>query len=129
MRPVGDISWRVAAMYCNWLHNDKRNDRAAFLNGAYDVITFGYSGSTFTDQRTHTAGARYWIPTQDEWIKATRYDLNKVNLDGSTGGWRKYSITSITQPAYGPPGVNVNAIGFAGPNTGGPRAQANAAWN
>ena len=95
MRPVGDISWRVAAMYCKWLHNDKRTDRAAFLNGAYDVSTFGYL-----------------------------YDLNKVNLDGSTGGWWKYSIT---QPEYGPPGVNVNAMGFAGPNPGGPRAQANAA--
>lgn len=72
---------------------------------------------------------RYWIPTQDEWIKAARYDLNKVNLDGTTGGWWKYSIISDTQPAYGPPGVNVNAIGFAGPNPEGPRAQANAAWN
>jgi hypothetical protein len=40
----------MAAMYCNWLHNNQSTDRQAFLNGAYDVSTFGYSGTVFTDQ-------------------------------------------------------------------------------
>jgi len=74
MYPVGNISWRMAAMYCNWLCNNKSTDRSAFLNGAYDVSTFGYSGNSITDQPTHTPGARYWIPTLDEWIKAAHYD-------------------------------------------------------
>lgn len=59
MIPVGNISWRMAAMYCNWLSNDKSADRSAFLNGAYDVGTFGYVGNVFTDQREHNPGARY----------------------------------------------------------------------
>lgn len=130
MRPVGNISWRMAAMYCNWLHNDKSTDRGAFLNGAYDVNTFGYSGTTFTDQLTHNSGARYWIPTRDEWLKAAHYDPNKPNVDGTVGGWWKYSITSDSPIAYGPPGVSVRAGGqVSGPDPNGPLAESNGNWN
>ncbi|MBX9735326.1 MAG: formylglycine-generating enzyme family protein [Phycisphaerales bacterium] len=101
-RPVGNISWRMAAMYCNWLHNDQSTDRAAFLNGAYDVSTFGYvQGSIFTDQITHNAGARYWIPTWDEWVKAAHFDPNR-NGTGQGGYWN-ISNASDTQLIYGPP--------------------------
>ncbi len=41
MAPVGGVSWRTCAIFCNWLHNNKSLDRAAFLSGAYDVSTFG----------------------------------------------------------------------------------------
>ena len=129
MRPAGSISWRVAAMYCNWLHNDKRTDRAAFLNGAYDVSTFGYSGTTFTDQLAHHPGARYSIPTWDEWLKAAHYDPARLNQDGTRGGWRKYSTTSDELPYYGPPGVRVRADHSIGPDPTGPLAMANAGWN
>ena len=101
MIPVGNISWRMAAMYCNWLENNKSTARAAFLNGAYDVSTFAYNGNAFTDQPTHTPGARYWIPTLDEWIKAAHYDPNK-NGPGQGGYWL-YSITRDTAPVPGPP--------------------------
>jgi formylglycine-generating enzyme required for sulfatase activity len=130
LHPVGDISWRMAAIYCNWLHNGKSTDRSAFLNGAYDVSTFGYSGTTFTDQLTHSPGAKYWIPTWDEWLKAAHYDPNKDNGDGTTGGWWKYSTTSDTAPAYGPPGqhVDVTPGHGPGPDPAGPLAQANGGW-
>ncbi len=87
MYPVGDIGWRMAAMYCNWLHNGKSNDREAFMSGAYDVSTFGSVGGVITDQEARSPGARYFIPTWDEWLKAAHYDPNKQNSDGSTGGW------------------------------------------
>jgi formylglycine-generating enzyme required for sulfatase activity len=128
-RPTGDISWRMAAIYCNWLHNDKASTREAFLTGAYDVSTFGYTGDVFTDQLTKSPGAKYWIPTWDEWLKAAHYDPNKANPDGSVGGWWRYSTTSDTAPAYGPPGVNVRTSGPLGPDPNGPLAQANAGWD
>lgn len=103
MRPVGDISWRMAAMYANWLCNNKSSDRSAFLNGAYDVSTFGFVGNIFTDQLTHNPGAQYWIPTWDEWLKAAHYDPNKLNTDGTRGGWWQYSNGSDTPYVYGPP--------------------------
>ncbi|MBX9736681.1 MAG: formylglycine-generating enzyme family protein [Phycisphaerales bacterium] len=100
-RPVGNISWRMAAMYCNWLHNDQRSDRAAFLNGAYDVSTFGYFGNIFTDQFTHDAGARYWIPTWNEWLKAAHFDPNRHGT--GQGGYWNISNASDTPLLYGPP--------------------------
>lgn len=98
---VGNISWRMAAMYCNWLHNGKSTERSAFLNGAYDVGTFGYVGNIFTDQREHNPGARYWIPTWDEWLKAAHFDPNRHGP--GQGGWWQYSTTSDTAPISNPP--------------------------
>jgi formylglycine-generating enzyme required for sulfatase activity len=119
LAPVGSISWRMAAIYCNWLCNAKGSARSAFLSGAYDVSTFGFRPGTsyFTDQLTHAPGAAYWIPTWDEWLKAAHYDPNK-NGSGQ-GGWWLYPTTSDTLPAYGPPGTTSN----------GRPAQANAGWD
>lgn len=120
MMPVGNISWRAAAVYCNWLHNDQSTERSAFLNGAYDVSTFGYAGPTgalFTDQRTHNPGARFWIPTQDEWIKAAHYDPNRHG-EGQ-GGWWNYNNATDTPLHGGPPGgTGFNQFGQIGPASG-----------
>ncbi len=116
MLPEGNISWRMAAMYCNWLHNDKATNREAFLDGAYDASTFTYFGNIFQDQFTHHANAKYWIPTWDEWLKAAHYDPNKVNPDGTVGGWWKYSTTSDTEPTRGVPGVGQTNTGGGIPN-------------
>jgi hypothetical protein len=131
MLPTGNIDWRMAAMYCNWLHNDKRTDRAAFLNGAYDVSTFGYFGNIFTDQATHHPDARYWIPTLDEHLKAAHYDPAKLNSDGTRGGWWRYNNSSDTPHAYGPPGVRVGRDQFRNPipDPNGPLATANGVWS
>ncbi|MBX9735922.1 MAG: formylglycine-generating enzyme family protein [Phycisphaerales bacterium] len=120
MMPVGGLSWRNAAVYCNWLHNDQRTDRAAFTNGAYDVRTFGYGGITgerFTDQTTHNADARYWIPTWNEWIKAAHYDPNR-NGPGQGGYWNYSNATD--QPMFGgPPGQEgINQFGQRGTSQG-----------
>lgn len=116
MRPVGNISWRMAAMYANWLCNDKSTDRAAFMNGAYDVTTFGFTpGGTWTDQAAHNPGARYWIPTLDEWLKAAHFDPNKQNADGTTGGWWQYGNSSDTPFTYGlPPSMRGNGTANSG---------------
>lgn len=104
MLPVGGVTWRTCAIFTNWLHNNKSLDRAAFLSGAYDVSTFGYDANgNFTDQQAHSPGARYWIPTMDEWLKAGHFDPSKQNPDGSVGGWWQYNNTSDVRPIYGMP--------------------------
>ncbi|MFN7022432.1 MAG: SUMF1/EgtB/PvdO family nonheme iron enzyme, partial [Phycisphaerales bacterium] len=113
MLPTGDITWRTAAIYCNWLHNGKATNREAFLNGAYDVTTFGYVGNIFQDQLTHHPDARYWIPTWDEWLKAAHYDPAKDNGDGTIGGWWVYSNATDTPLIGGPPGAGQANFGFA----------------
>jgi hypothetical protein len=109
MFPVGGVDWRTCAILTNWLHNNKSLDRSAFLTGAYEVGTFGYFGETdgFTDQITRSPGARYWIPSLDEWMKSAHWDPTKVNTDGTTGGYWLYSNSSDTPFVYGPPGVLV----------------------
>jgi hypothetical protein len=111
-RQVTNITWREAAMYCNWLHNHKSADHDAILNGAYDTSTFGQGpdGWSFTDQLTHHPDARFWIPTYDEWMKAAYYDPNR-NGPGQ-GGWWLYGNASDTPLVPGLPGAGTTNAGL-----------------
>jgi formylglycine-generating enzyme required for sulfatase activity len=113
---VGDISWRAAAIYCNWLHNDQSTNRQSFLNGAYDVATFGAIGNSFTDQSTHNPGAKFWVPTLGEWVKAAYYDPNKGGT--GVGGYWWYQNGADAQPIYGAPldGGQANSGFYRGSN-------------
>lgn len=106
--PVGGISWRDAALYCNWLSNGKSGDPASLWNGAYDTATFGASGGAYTDQTTHSPGARFWIPSYDEWAKAMFYD---ANLPG--GGYWDFATSSSASPVYAPPPTGTANAGFS----------------
>ncbi len=112
---VGDISWRAASIYCNWLHNNQQTSRASFLNGAYDVSTYGGFGRAFTDQATHNPDAKFWIPTMGEWMKAAFHDPNRTSTD-QTGqpGWWRYPNGTNTPPVYAAPEVGGGAnAGFS----------------
>lgn len=97
-------SWYLAARYCNWLHNDKRTDRAAFETGAYDVSTvpINQSDVPILEQATRSPGARFWIPSQDEWIKAAYYDPNRFGA--GLGGYWNFLNASDAPPVPGLPG-------------------------
>jgi formylglycine-generating enzyme required for sulfatase activity len=114
MWAVGGISWRTAAIFCNWVCNGAHENapRSEFLSGAYDVSTFGYNGSIFTDQLAHTPGAPYYIPTWDEWLKAAHWSPGNPN----NNGWYTYSNGSDSPYVYGPPGVGQANAGFFSPN-------------
>ena len=82
------MSWRYAARYVNWLHNDKVTEQWAFENGVYDTSTFGRNGDgTITDQREHDPDAKFWIPTLDEWVKGMYYDPDRYG-PGEEGYWK-----------------------------------------
>lgn len=120
---VGNISWRTAAIYCNWLHNNQGTSRSAFMNGAYDVSTFGYAfnpnsglNDIATDQITHNAGARFFLPTWDQWLKAVHYDPNRFGP--GQGGWWQQPNASNTPLVYGPPSnpAAQSSAGFLNPS-------------
>ncbi|MGH7130497.1 MAG: SUMF1/EgtB/PvdO family nonheme iron enzyme [Phycisphaerales bacterium] len=104
MRAVGNISWRTAAILCNWLCSGQALTRDAFMSGAYDVNTFGYiNGAMFTDQSAHTPGAQYYIPSLDQWIAAAHYDPNRYGA-GQPGYWLWANAGDAATPR-GIPGI------------------------
>ncbi len=116
MTGVIGITWREAAMFCNWLHNGKEASLAAIADGAYDTSTFGDippphpPNVTVTDQSVRSPGARFWIPSQSEWMKAAHWDPDRYGPD--QGGWWEYPHTSDTMPVPGLPGEGESATGL-----------------
>lgn len=109
--PVRGITWRAAAQYCNWLHNDKSANSQAMLSGAYDVSTFStLPDGSFTDQREHSPGAKFWIPTLDEWMKAAHYDPDRYGQ--GQGGWWEFQNGTNSPSVSGPPGVGETSAGW-----------------
>jgi len=98
--------WRLFARMINWLHNGKKSasevTSADFETGVYDTSTFiRLPSGEWTDQDRRSPGARFWIPSGDELLKATFYDPNK---DGNgNAGWWRYGNSSDTQPVPGDP--------------------------
>lgn len=99
--PTYNVTWRTAARFCNWQHNNKSSDLSAIANGAYDTSTFMDfdENRRFTDQATRSPGARYWIPSLDEWMKASHWSPANTNLDG----WYLAPNATDGPLMYGPP--------------------------
>ncbi|MGP1310658.1 MAG: SUMF1/EgtB/PvdO family nonheme iron enzyme, partial [Phycisphaerales bacterium] len=92
-----NMSWYMAARYCNWLHNGAPDASvvtiADFETGAYDTSTFRTTrpasngeGFVSNEQIHRSEGARFWIPSLDEWIKAAHYDPDRHG-EGQEGYW------------------------------------------
>lgn len=104
-----DVSWRMGALYCNWLTNGRQNDPATLLYGAYDTSTWGVDANgRATDRMEHEPGAQYWMATRDQLMAALYYDPNRYG-PGQAGWW--LNPTSSDAPSIpGPPGVGTAFI-------------------
>ncbi|TVS01094.1 MAG: hypothetical protein EA423_10470 [Phycisphaerales bacterium] len=116
MLPVAGVSWREAAMYANWLHNDKSSEQWAIENGAYDTSTFSTDPNTlvFTDQLTRNPDAKFWIPSLDEWLKAAHYDPHRHGQ--GEGGWWLYPNSTDEPLTPGPPGIGQTTADWIDPD-------------
>jgi formylglycine-generating enzyme required for sulfatase activity len=91
--PVTYVSWFDIARYVNYLHFGKPNKGEAILSttegngslGAYDTRNFPkasfYKAESLPE--TRNIGAKFWIPTSNEWYKAAYFDPERF-------GNRKY---------------------------------------
>ncbi len=96
-RPVTYVSFLDACRFCNWLHNGQGDGDTE--TGAYTLR--GYAG---TDGRRvrRNAGARFFVPTEDEWYKAAYHDPTKP---GGPGYWR-YPTRGDQRPGRDPKSVH-----------------------
>jgi hypothetical protein len=99
-KPVSSVNWFRCARYCNWLHNGKPTgvqDATTTENGAYTL-----NGAISGNAVAQNSGAKYHIPTENEWYKAAYYKSG-----GTSAGYWKYATQSDSNP--GP--ICANSIG------------------
>jgi formylglycine-generating enzyme required for sulfatase activity len=108
-RPVNFVSFWDAGRFCNWLHNGQGDGDTE--DGAYTLK--GYRGRDGRKVQRNP-GARWFIPSEDEWYKAAYYDPHKP---GGPGYW-DYPTRSDAQPNRdfaGTNAANYYAGGFLDP--------------
>lgn len=89
-RPVNYVSFWSAARFANWLHNGQPSGfqgPGSTESGAYSNI-----GNHLTFARQ--PGAKFFIPTENEWYKAAYHDKNA----GVAGTYFDYATGSDTLP-------------------------------
>lgn len=91
-RPISYVSWFDAARFANWMHNGGHT--ADTENGAYRLngATTGYAVPV-------NAGARFHIPTPNEWYKAAYYS---PRLNGGRGGYYDFATQHNATPGSVP---------------------------
>lgn len=102
-KPVGSISFFDAMRFVNWLQNGQPS-------GAQDASTTEEGVYTINDglSETRTAGATFFLPSEDEWYKAA-YHKN----DGVSGNfWDFPSSTDVTPNNNLPSGDTGNSANF-----------------
>lgn len=103
---VSGISIFNAAMYCNWLQNGKPTSYSQALTGAYDLRDFDPS----VGRIERSPGAQYWIPSLDEWLKASHFDPDRYG-EGLPGWWAQPNASDVPL-VPGPPGVGETGVGW-----------------
>lgn len=76
--PVGGVTFMSAIRFINWLHYNSDNIEKGVASTDFLPLTEGtetigaYSTSNVPVKRNK--GAKYWLPSKDEWLKANYFD-------------------------------------------------------
>ena len=98
-KPINDLVFDSACRFCNWLHNGA-NSRSDTEDGAYDM--------SLSPNQVRKSGAKYFLPTHNEWYKAAFYQPGVVTPGGNANYWL-YATRSDTLPG----GAIANSVGNA----------------
>lgn len=105
-RPVQFVNWFDAARFCNWLHNGRptgMQTAGTTERGAY-TLDGAVSGGGFVVNR----GAKFWIPSEDEWYKAAFHQ--PAGQGGDADNYWLYPTKSNLAPTVeAPPGSSSSA--------------------
>lgn len=94
-KPVNFVSFWEACRFCNWLHNGQptgAQDAGSTENGAYELNTTAVAANSVT----RNSGARYFIPSEDEWYKAAYHQ--PAAHGGDTDDYWFYATQSNDAP-------------------------------
>jgi formylglycine-generating enzyme required for sulfatase activity len=100
--PVCCVSFFDALRFANWLHNGQpagEQDATTTEDGAYT-----FTAATAVGARN--PGARFWLPSEDQWYKAAYY------RGGSSAGYWLYPTQSDTAPAAAAPAGTGNTVNY-----------------
>jgi sulfatase modifying factor 1 len=98
-KPVVYVSFYDAMRFCNWLHNGAQPGGDT-ENGAYTLLGNSATPSNGTTV-TRNAGAKFAVPSEDEWYKAAYHQPQAQG--GDTDGFWLYPTRSNTAPNASPP--------------------------
>jgi formylglycine-generating enzyme len=90
-RPIAYVSWLDAARFANWMHNGQpigSQNANTTEDGAYT-----FTGAPLASAPAKNAGARFYIPTENEWYKAAYYKGGSTNA-----GYWDYATKSNSAP-------------------------------
>ena len=94
-KPVTSVSWASCLRFANWFHYGCPEGEEGTLQsvlgdslaGAYNTDSLEAEGfKDGSDQLRRNPQARYWLPSQDEWVKAGYY--------AGGGAWSDYPFLS-----------------------------------
>ena len=94
-RPVTFVSWFDAARFCNWLHNGRptgAQNAGTTEQGAYTLDGTTSGGLDIV----RNPGARFWIPSENEWYKAAYHQ--PAAQGGDRDDYWLYPTRSNTPP-------------------------------
>jgi sulfatase modifying factor 1 len=111
-RPVNFVSFWSACRFVNWLENGQpvgTQDASTTEDGSYTLN--GYTGMD-GGWIVRNPGARYVIPSEDEWYKAAYF---KVGTNGEYWDYptQSDSILTLEDPPGGPNSANLYDDGYA----------------
>jgi len=113
--PVNNLTIGSAMRFCNWLHNGQPvgdQNASPTEDGAYTLN--GATSDALLAPMTRNVGAKYFLPTDDEWYKAAFYK-------GDTETYNLYPTNTSTKPGTTLPDATGNNANYGStiysPNT------------
>jgi formylglycine-generating enzyme len=111
-QPVVDVTWFDALRFANWLNNGQGVGHTE--TGTY-VLLGGTPTPSNASTISRTVGARWVLPSENEWYKAAYYD---PALHSGSGGYWLYPTKSNARPTSQAPPGGPNSANFYDPTTG-----------
>jgi formylglycine-generating enzyme len=103
-RPANFVDWFDAIRFANWMHNGQ----GAPGTTEYGAYTFDGSIAHYTRTTiVRNPGARWWIPSHDEWYKAAYFDPDSAS-------YFTFPTRSNVEPVEELPPGGINSANYGG---------------